>query len=520
MNRKIKSEIPQIVSFSTISQNGVVRLKKAILEYINALEQQEINIELNSEIILSSSNGIKLPILKGNRIQLPHNFLKSLNIQNKSQICFVQRNGALALKKFEIKVKESSSPRIYDLESNFLVIRQIEGFGDPNQLKQSLEDNFESFKLEFNVSDFWRNKTSYRAWKVRKILGIKEESDEELRSKLIQERLSAQLQDGSWSKSVTQTAKNLKELINLGMTSNYPQIQQAIAWLMERPQSPYNPGMFFLTDELVKNQIELIERRKQQTRGSKERFRYRKKSEINIIRDVDELYYNSCGQRIMWPNAIVIETLLLLGYEFHERVQTAIETLTHSNWCECEYQHGTSGWKQKKSLTDKEIRQFEKQVLIEFKHCGISNFKQLSKIVSNHLMRINKHSTSEISEYNLRLPLPQQGCEYITAGALYKIKNDKLSKLVEAHLWRFAILLYNSLLQPEIAIEKERYGLTNYFQLQIISKYNSLPAKLAIYFALPWIKKNQNEDGTWGESHLKESATIAVLEALKNINLL
>ena len=83
--------------------------------------------------------------------------------------------------------------------------------------------------------------------------------------------------------------KNLKELAKLGMNSNYPQIQKAIKWLLERPQSSYNPGMFFLTDELVAEQQEIINRRNEQTVGPKERFRKRPRSELKLIHAVDEL---------------------------------------------------------------------------------------------------------------------------------------------------------------------------------------------------------------------------------------
>ena len=159
------------------------------------------------------------------------------------------------------------------------------------------------------------------------------------------------------------------------MNSNYPQIQTAIKWLLKRSESPDNPGMFFLTDELVGEQQEVMKRRAKQTEGPKDRFRKRPRSELKLITAVDELYDNPCGQRIMWPNAIVLEVLLEYGYEFNERVQTIIDTLTFGGWCECAYQHGPRRRKRTEPFSMKEIEKFEEQTLFEFKHGGLFNFK-------------------------------------------------------------------------------------------------------------------------------------------------
>jgi len=303
------------------------------------------------------------------------------------------------------------------------------------------------------------------------------------------------------------------------MNSNYPQIQRAITWLLEKPQSPYNPGMFFLTDELVEEQQEIITRRKQHVSGPKERFRKRSRTELKLIHAANQLYDNACGPRIMWPNAIVLETLLEYGYEFNERVQTIINTLSFGGWCECAYQHGPRRRSRKEPLTLKEIKEFEKQTLFEFKHGGLLNYKLLLKQPTwNHLMRVSHKKKGNKIEYLLRMPTHTQGCELLTTKALSKITNEKLWRLAESHLFRFVVALYNAYNNPYGMDELVKYSLSPYTFLSVFSKYDTMAAKIGILVSLPWIIKNQNMDGTWGNEETKECATLAVIQALKRID--
>jgi hypothetical protein len=133
-------------------------------------------------------------------------------------------------------------------------------------------------------------------------------------------------------------------------------------------------------------------------------------------------------------------------------------------------------------------------------------------------LRIAEKKHENKIEYELRMPMPQQGCEYITVNSLYRVQDERIQRLVEAHIWRFVALLYNALQQQNMAIETEFYSLTIYFQLKVLAKYDTLPAKLGILLSLPWIIKNQNQDGTWGIPKYRESATLAVIEVLKRID--
>ncbi|NHJ32520.1 MAG: hypothetical protein FK732_06640, partial [Asgard group archaeon] len=364
MGKRVLSSLPQILGFTTISSEGKFKLKKTVLNYFGFDNLQVLYLDTKNELLLTTNKiGERLSVLPNNWLILPENARENLQLNGKTNLCFIQRQSGVAIKKYKMTVKKSKRPRIVDIESKFIVTRRVETFGDAAELLNELVTSQVNYKLKFELANYWKGKKSLSAWKARQLLDTEEETDEDLLRALIQERLSYQLDNGSWNNLATTTAKNLKELAQLGMNSNYPQIQKAIKWLLERPQSPHNPGMFFLTDELVAEQQAIIQRRKEQTVGPKERFRKRPKSELKIINVVDQLYDNACGPRIMWPNAVVLETLLEFGYEFNDRVQTIIDTLTFGGWCECAYQHGPRRRKRTDPLSIKEIEKFEEQTL-------------------------------------------------------------------------------------------------------------------------------------------------------------
>lgn len=514
----VKETIPQIIDYKTLHRTGKVSVKK-VMDFLNVSKTDSITLSTDDEILISSkSDGIRLPILPRYKVQIPKYVLQKLGISGKATICFIQRSNAVAIKRFDINKVESDYPRIIDIETSYAVTRQVETFGDPVNIYEKLKTEKTLLNIKINPNDYWKDKNTFNGWKARQIFDIENVNDKELQLELIQQRLSSQSENGSWENKLPLTAKVLIELKELGMTIDHPQVKKAISWLLEQPQSPHNPGMFLLSEDLVQKQIEIVDQRLKQTSGQRPRFRKRVKSEIKQISEADELYYNPCGSRIMWVNGIVMEALLLYDYESHKRLQSALDTLAFGNWCECHYQHGKSAWKRKQSPSLAEIEDYYNQTLIEFKQGGIVDIDLLSSIPSQTFMlRLEEKILKKHTEYLLRMPMPQQGCEYITVNALSQVTNDRINRLVEAHLWRFAALLYNALQQPIMSIEGAKYSLTIYLQLRVLAKYDSLPAKLGILFALPWVINNQNRDGTWGTDDYRESATLAVIEALKRI---
>jgi hypothetical protein len=492
MDSKKKKAIPQILQIKKISTDGKFRLKKIVLKHLKGYSAEKLMLHYNNEILLSidQGSGKELPLQKRNRLQFPSEFLRKMGIKKDNLICFIERPKAVAIKNFSVKFSESTRPKIVDLETHKTVTRYVESFPEPKKLLKQLIESSQEITLDTNPLNYWKYKETFAAWKARTILGITDENDILLQKKIIQERFNDQKANGSWDDNIVLTAKNLLDLYDLGMSRNYPQIQEAISWLMDRPESPHNPGMFFLSDELIEEQQEIIAQRKEITKGPRPRFRKRLKSELRELTLMSPFYNNPCGPRIMWPNALVLEALLAFGYENHARVPTILETLAYGDWCECNYQHGIYDWKRKQPMSMQEVITFEKQTINEFLLGGIKNRGILySDKLREALKRISEKKTGEITEYRIKLPTHIQGCELITAQALGRVQDEKLHLLAEAHLYRFAIAMFNALRDPQGMLELKRYSLHPYTFLRAITQFSSSPAKIGIYLLLPWIKE-------------------------------
>ncbi|MFB0543793.1 MAG: hypothetical protein ACETVR_03330 [Candidatus Bathyarchaeia archaeon] len=523
-------EIPQIIAIVSISPDGKVNLKKDVREHLGMKDAQTLFLDTQDEIILSAEEGTgeEIPLRKGNRILLPEGALRKLGITDRSLVGLVQRRKAVAVKKVEIEEKEGEKAKVVDLETTYKITRMAETNSMPEKLLPRLRERYKDFKLRYDVKTFLGGRQTFEAWRARETLGIAEPSDEELRRELIRDRLEEQGEDGSWGGKVTITARNLRELAELGMTRDDREIRRAVDWLMKRPQSSYNPGMFFVTDELVEEQEEVIKRREKQTKGTRERFRKRRASEIKLVRAGDDLIGAACGPRIMWPNALVLEALLKLGYEDNERVQAALRTLMQSRWCECAYQHGLSGFKRKEPYSMEEVEEIERACIEEYRYGGMSGLKELGEKdlahkVGTKMPRIAHNSTAGVDEYPLKMPDALPGCDFITARALSQVRNEKMRRLAEAHLWRFAGRQHST--DGEFVLDRSPtvQGILRSPQaayLKLFASYDHPVSKVVIMRSIPWIVENQNKDGSWGDESTKDVSTLAVISALKSIGLI
>ena len=520
----MSEEIPQVIAIVPISPDGELKLKKAVKEHLGMKETQPLFLDMQDEMVLSAKKdkGKKIPVTKGSSIHLPKEALEKLGINDRSLVAFIQRSNGAAVKKFETVEKESEWAKIVDLETTYKVTRTAQTNPMPERLLPKLREQYKNFKPKHDVQSFLKGRQTLEAWKARKILGVSESTDEELRKRLIKERLDRQGEDGSWEGLVTVTARNLSELADLGMTKQDSEIHQAADWLMQRPQSPYNPGMFFLKDELVKEQAEIIKSRQKQKTGTRERFRKLMTREKNLVRAGNDFIVNPCGPRIMWPNSLVLEALLKLGYEEDERVQTALQTLmTNPGWCECGFQHGLSDWRKKEPHTMKEIEQMENDFIEQFKYGGISSLRDLETMDLAHrggMPRVSHTIEEGVDKYPLRMLSHFQGCEVTTTRSLNPVKNRKLRRLLEAYLWRFA----GRQQPPEgrFGIEKHGTGYSQMGFLSLFASYDHPVSKAVIMRSIPWIVNSQNKDGSWGEERNKDASTLAAIVALKSIGFL
>jgi hypothetical protein len=449
--------IPQIVAIISISVDGRLNLKKAVRQHLGLGDAKTLFLDMQDEILLSTEEGrgTELSLEKGTRIHLPEGALSRLGMAGRSLVGLVQRRNAVAIKKLEIVEEEGERARLVDVETTYRIARKAVTNPMPEKLLPRLRERYEGIRLRYDTRGLLKGRQTREAWKARKILGMAVPSDEQLRRDLIRKRLERQLEDGSWEGRVTIIARNLSELADLGMTREQGEAQRAVDWSTARPQSAHNPGMFFSKDELVEEQARVVEERREAIeegrRGTRARFRQLRASEKRLVMAGDPMICNPCGPRIMWPNALVLEALLALGYEDDDRVQTALKTMTTHEWCECGYQHGLSGWKRTERLTMDEIEEVEKRYVSQYRYGGIADTKELRHA---GMRRMTHTPTKDGDEHLLSMESHLQGCEVITTRAMSRVRDKTMRRFAETHLWRFAGRQHA--LGGEF--EKERYG--------------------------------------------------------------
>jgi hypothetical protein len=465
----------------------------------------------------------EIEVSKGNRVTLLDSVLARLNLQAQSLVGLVQRPNALAVKKLEIIEVEASQARLLDRETATTITRCLETNPLPDVRLPKLEDQHRDLALRADVMTFLAHRQTLSAWQARQLLGRPEASDGALQQALVQHRLEQQRADGCWdgqngsrASPVIATARNLRELIDLGLTQEEDAVQRAAAWLLARPQSAYNPGMFFAADELVAEQARIVAQRQE---GKGGRFRQIKTSEKKRILSGDDLIIAPCGPRIMWPNGLCLDALLRAGYEKHERIQTALRMITTQDWCECGYQHGTSGWRSAEPLTEDQIAQFEADCIAQYRYGGLRSPQALAHadLAAPTLdqMRVSRRATDKGDEYQIKMPEHTQGCEAITTRSLSRVQDPRVRRFAEAHLWRFASKQHAA--NGTFPHESYGSGLSQAGFLELFARYDHPVSKVVVLRALPWIVDAQNEDGSWGEEGNVDASTLAVVTALLSL---
>ena len=513
-------DVPQVVAIVSISAEGKLTLKKAVRQHLALRPDQALFLDMRREIVLSTNaTGAEVPVDKRNRVSLPERALEKLGVAGKTLVGLVQRPGAVAVKRLEIVEEAGERARLVDIETAYALTRQVETNPMPEDLLPKLEERYQDLGLRYDVAGFLRGRRTLPAWKARRLLGVAEPSDDALREDLIWKRLEGQGEDSSWEGQVVMTARNLRELADLGMTGEDEPIRRAADWLLDRPQSVHNPGMFFAADELVAEQARIIAERQS---GNRLRFREMKRSEQKRVIAGDDLIRTPCGPRIMWPNALVLDALLCLEYEQHERVQAALLFMRTHDWCECGYQHGGSDWRSVEPLEMEQVEAFERLCINQFRYGGIYNLKELEQADIAHqplqLIRVACTVTPDGDEYPLQMPDHIQGCEFVTTRAMSHVRDLKMRRFAEAHLWRFASRQH----APSGEFAKERHG-SGFPQegiLEAVARYDHPASRVIVWRSLPWIVEAQNEDGSWGQEPYKDASTLAVLRALDSVGII
>ena len=516
----LSENVPQVITIVPVSRGGKVSLKKAVREYLGSGDQR-LHLSQRGEVMLSCARSERgRPVeMHGNRIILPHEIAAGLELGQGSLVAMIQREGEVALKKFAVVEHAGDRARVLDIETSATLTRTVRTNPMPDELLPRLAEAFAGLTLKHDVVNALRQRETFPAWRSRRLLGVPDPGDEELRQALVHERLDDQGEDGSWEGQAVLTARKLRELNALGLPAASGGMRAAASWLLQRAESTSNPGMFFLSDELVAEQARVLAAR---ASGVRERFRERKRSEMKRVSAGDDLIAEPCGPRIMWPNALVLEALLGAGYERDERVQSALTTLTRGNWCECGYQHGFDDWRRAAPLTMTEAAGLERDCIGEYRFGGVADVKDLEKMdltkkVGVKMPRTSHHREDGVDAYPLKMPDHLQLCEAMTVRALSGSTNETLRRIAGAHLWRFAGRQHGpdgSFLSRDV----QRFlNMGQAALLEIFGSYDHPAATVAMMRSVPWIVNSQNEDGSWGEEPYRGAATYAVLKALVKV---
>lgn len=510
--------IPQILAIQSVGEDGRLYLKKAVRTYLKAVDDEPVFLVQGDEVWLTAQGDRGTPLaLEGRgRVTLPEAVLSRLGLTAGGDAALVQRPDAVAVKRVAVEAVPGEVGRLLDVETPTTVTRRVETMPMPEVLLPRLQAVYEDLALRYTVMDFLSGRASLNAWVTRRMLACAEAEDDALRDKLVEVRLAAQRGDGSWDQDVVQTARCLRELSDLAVPGDHPAVARAVAWLAARPESDHNPGQWFGDDALVAEQAEVVAARRAQKRGSKPRFRAIKAGEKRRVMAGDALIQAPCGPRIMWPNALVVEALLRLGYEAHPRVQRALTTMASHDWCECAYQHG---FREIAPLTEDAVRQFETDCMAAYTYAGLASPEVLlERTMAHRPFRQERydHPSGDGEEdcYLLRKEDHVQGCEFITTRALAPVQAPLLHRFARAHLWRFA-----SRQLDDGRFPPERYG-TGFGQagiLDALARYDHPAVHVMVMRALPWIVVAQQTDGSWGDHVNKDAATRAVVSALLGV---
>lgn len=521
--KQLDSGVPQVVSIVTPSARGVINLKKGLRQHLGDTGAA-LYFSRNGEHHLATrpSEGA-VPLERGgNRVTLPDELLAALGWAEGDLLALVARPDAVAIKRFEVVEEDGAHAALTDVERETTVTRRLTTNPDAHAWVQRLRRDATGTALRHDPRAYLAGRPTLDAWRARRVAGWPDPGDDipqgALVRRLIAERIEAQAPDGSWEGAVVLTARRLIALHDLGVTTEHPAIARGGQWLLARPQSPWNPGMFFGYDELVDEQIEIVAARQRREGG---RFRERRGREMRLTRAGDPLFDKPCGPRLMWPNAYAVQALIATGYEAHPRMRAALDTLSYGGWCECGYQHGTSDWPGREPLSLAEAEAFERASIAWFRQGGVAVDElatmDLCKTSGERLYRVAAEPDHERMVYALDMPLHLQGCELLTARALAEVGDARLRTLVRAYLWRFA------------AVQNAPGGtfggsnLRQYFHegqfgvLSVLCRHDHLPARLAIMRLLPWLMDAQNPDGSWGDGDYVDRATHVALASLARV---
>jgi len=534
MPRRFATDLPQILSITSVKRDGSLVLKKVVRRHLGLEGAGAIGLRIDGEVRLTSTaaNGMcDLEVSSRGKVTLPGEAWDALGGVGGGRVALLQRPGAVAIKRIGLDLVESPAAAFSDVETATTVVRRVEMNPLPDAAVPALAARAADLRLGAGVGGYLRGRESFHAWCARRELGEPENGDAALRESLIDERMAAQLDSGAWGADggiPIQTARVLRELAELGVGDDLPQVRRAVGWLLDRPESVYNPGQWFGSDDLVAEQAGVMDKRMSMTRGTKPRFRQIKVGEQRRVVGGDDLIVKPCGPRIMWPNGIVLEALLRMGCEAQPRVREALDYMLKDDWCECGYQNGNFRRGERAPFCSAKLDAFELMCIDQYRYAGLQSAEDLldrdmAQATVRYLRVSEEDGDGSMRSYGLEIDRHIQGCEFITTRSLASACDPDMRRFAEAHLWRFAGIQLADGLFPA-----ERYG-SGFGQIGIMEAFARYPhhpiTPVVILKSLPWLVETQRADGSWTrtkgpfrrEEPDADATTRAVVKVLKAV---
>lgn len=503
--------IPQVISITKSGKDNRIPLSNEVRKHIGGNAVVRIVIR-DGEVILSRQ---ELPESTTAEITEKSLFLPAasaayLQLKEGTGTAIIQRENGAAVKRYRFAEKAGSRAELEDTESETELVRTLMTNPEPEQTVHDLSEKYRDLRFRCDPLQYLSDNDSIYGLICRRSIGMEREQDVSLREQLYREITKSQGPDGSWQSDAVLTSRNLREIAEMGITEKRRETAAAAEWLLSRKESPYNPGMFFLSDDLVNEQIRIIEEKRN---GSRERFRQVKKSEIKTVaKGLDTTHY-PCGPRIMWPNAMILRSLIEHGYEEDDRISRACRFLLQGGWCECSYAHGQSKCEKREVYTTEVIAEISESMAKEYMYGGWQKPDEVSHMdltKNSFFLRNSAAVRGNTVVFSIDMPFHQLPCGLVTAWALSKVRDPLLKALIEAHVWRFAA-------KQSLNGHFDYKHAGKYFYIDLFALFDMAAAKAAVMRSVPWIIEAQNTDGSWGEGDHAGASTLAVVRALDSV---
>ncbi|MBT3291119.1 MAG: hypothetical protein HN380_27480, partial [Victivallales bacterium] len=212
-----KSNCPQVLQRVPLSKGNAIRLTKDVWWWLGGKCDAVLLDEVDGEIRLSGQIGREpIPVVKG-RIALPDSACQHLGVAAKDMLVLIQREAAVAIKRFTSATCVGSIAALVDEETPTAVCRALTQRRPPEELLPELEAEVADLTLRHSPADFLAGRSSFEAWLARREWDICDVGDGALRDELIRQRLDGQMPDGSWGGDLVVTSRMLWELAALGL---------------------------------------------------------------------------------------------------------------------------------------------------------------------------------------------------------------------------------------------------------------------------------------------------------------